>query len=222
MARGMTGRSFDELARELASGTLSRGKALRLMGAALVGGALASLPGAAWANDRCSQGQTRCGDRCVNLQKNENHCGSCSNRCGSNQTCCNGRCVNLQRNERHCGSCSIRCSEGSECVEGVCQGGGCPPVACEGGTVNPTMCECECPTNTALHQLSGKCVSTICPPDLVQFCANAPDELPEPSRLCCPSYDASGNSNGASCCFESWTCNVNHDQTNVSPCTPPT
>ena len=41
--------SFDELARGLASGTLSRGKALRLMGAALVGGALASTPGIAWA-----------------------------------------------------------------------------------------------------------------------------------------------------------------------------
>jgi hypothetical protein len=40
--------SFDELTRGLASGTLSRGKALRLMGAALVGGALASIPGTAW------------------------------------------------------------------------------------------------------------------------------------------------------------------------------
>jgi hypothetical protein len=42
-------RSFDELASGLASGTLSRGKALRLMGAALVGGVLASIPGMAGA-----------------------------------------------------------------------------------------------------------------------------------------------------------------------------
>src|SRR5215217_8352244 len=34
---------FDELARGLADGSISRGKALRLMGAALVGGTLASL-----------------------------------------------------------------------------------------------------------------------------------------------------------------------------------
>src|SRR5215212_10933026 len=34
---------FDELARGLADGTLTRGKALRLLGAALVGGTLASL-----------------------------------------------------------------------------------------------------------------------------------------------------------------------------------
>ena len=38
-------RSFDELAIGLSSGSLSRGKALRLMGAALIGGTLASIPG---------------------------------------------------------------------------------------------------------------------------------------------------------------------------------
>jgi hypothetical protein len=37
--------SFDELARGLASGSVSRRKALGLMGAALVGGVLASIPG---------------------------------------------------------------------------------------------------------------------------------------------------------------------------------
>jgi hypothetical protein len=52
MGEEMRERSFDELAKGLASGTLSRGKALRLMGAALVGGALASLPGAGWASHK--------------------------------------------------------------------------------------------------------------------------------------------------------------------------
>jgi hypothetical protein len=37
--------SFDELAKGLASGTVSRGKALRLVGGALLGTALASVPG---------------------------------------------------------------------------------------------------------------------------------------------------------------------------------
>src|SRR5215217_8274600 len=87
--------SLDELAKGLANGTLSRGKALRLVGGALLGAALGSIPGVAWADDRCSEGQTRCGDRCVNLLTNERHCGSCSNRC----------------------------AEGEECVSGVCQGG---------------------------------------------------------------------------------------------------
>jgi hypothetical protein len=52
--------SFDELTRGLASGTLSRGKALRLMGAALVGGTLASIPGIAWGAKRtCKSKQCR-------------------------------------------------------------------------------------------------------------------------------------------------------------------
>jgi hypothetical protein len=41
--------SFDELARGLASGSVSRRKALRLMGAALLGSTLASIPGVALA-----------------------------------------------------------------------------------------------------------------------------------------------------------------------------
>src|SRR5215217_9309675 len=116
--------SLDELAKGLANGTLSRGKAIRLVGGAGLGSALASVPGVAWADDdRCPEGQTRCGERCVNLQTNGRHCGSCRNRCGSNQTCCKGRCVNLKRNERHCGRCFNRCPEGQECVGGMCQGG---------------------------------------------------------------------------------------------------
>ena len=44
--------SFDDLAKGLASGTLSRGKALRLLSGALVGATLASVPGVAWARGR--------------------------------------------------------------------------------------------------------------------------------------------------------------------------
>lgn len=47
--------SFDELAKGLASGTVSRGKALRMVGGALLGAALASVPGVALADDDCSQ-----------------------------------------------------------------------------------------------------------------------------------------------------------------------
>jgi hypothetical protein len=123
--------SLDELAKGLASGTVSRGKALRWMGGALVGAALASIPGVAWADGgRCPTGRTRCNDNCVNLQTSERHCGSCGNRCRSTQTCCKGNCVNTQANERHCGGCFNRCDEGEECVNGVCEGGG----GCLGGT----------------------------------------------------------------------------------------
>jgi hypothetical protein len=64
-----TNRYFDELASGLASGSISRGKALKLMGAALLGGTLASIPGLACAkphkpdgakckrNKQCASGQ---------------------------------------------------------------------------------------------------------------------------------------------------------------------
>jgi hypothetical protein len=94
MVRETTESSLDELAKGLASGTVSRGKALRLMGAALVGGALASIPRMAWADDdRCSEGQTRCGERCVNLKTNERNCGSCFHRCEEGEECVDGGCV---------------------------------------------------------------------------------------------------------------------------------
>jgi hypothetical protein len=59
--------SLDELAVGLASGTLSRGKALKLMGAALVGGALASFPGAAWAAKGGGGGKSACAKYCQSL-----------------------------------------------------------------------------------------------------------------------------------------------------------
>ena len=159
--------SLDELAKGLATGTISRGKAIRWMGGALVGAALASVPGVAWANDRCSEGQTRCGERCVTLQTNERHCGSCRNRCASTQTCCGGRYVNLKRSERHCGSCSNSCAEGEECVEGKCRGGCVSDGgACSGGTdccAEGQQCVsgvCQCPSGTTL--CGGSCVPN-CP-----------------------------------------------------------
>jgi hypothetical protein len=171
--------SIDDLAKGLANGTVSRRKALRWMGGALVGAALASVPGVAWADDdddRCRSTQTRCKDRCVNLKTNERHCGSCFNRCWSTQTCCGGRCVNLQRNERHCGSCFKRCAEGQECVSGVCQSGGCPsgttlcggncvPTDCpsSGQTLNPSTCKCECPAGQTC--CNGACRPLFCRPD---------------------------------------------------------
>src|SRR5215216_7000955 len=61
---------FDDLARGLADGSLTRGKALRLMGAALLGGTLASLgireaagapPGCKRAGKHCTRTDQCCG-----------------------------------------------------------------------------------------------------------------------------------------------------------------
>ena len=151
------------------------------MGGLLVGSVLGSIPGVAWADDPCPQGQTRCGERCVNnLRTNESHCGSCFNRCGSNHTCCKGRCVNLQRNERHCGCCFHRCAEGQKCVSGVCQGP-CQPVS--GFCTNNNQC---CSGNC---DISGFCLPPTGTNRVDCFCSNGTQDS-RCTSLSCSSSDA--------------------------------
>ena len=64
---------FDELARGLAEGSISRGKALRLMGGALVGGVLASIPGMAGAAPKCPG----CPATCNCVRDSVNHVRAC-------------------------------------------------------------------------------------------------------------------------------------------------
>jgi hypothetical protein len=58
-ARGADNPSLDELAKGLASGTISRSRALKLLGGALLGSVIASIPGVAWAanggNSACAK-----------------------------------------------------------------------------------------------------------------------------------------------------------------------
>ena len=83
MASQTTESSFDELASGLASGTLSRGKALKLMGAALLGGTLASL------------GIGEAGADPLGCKRN-------GKNCKRNTQCCSGNCV-----DGVCGSCPM-------------------------------------------------------------------------------------------------------------------
>jgi hypothetical protein len=77
MATETTESSFDELTRGLASGTLSRGRALKLIGAALVGGTLASLGIREASADKCKRNGKKC--------KKNSQC--CSGICSTNGTC---------------------------------------------------------------------------------------------------------------------------------------
>jgi hypothetical protein len=124
--------SLDDVARGLADGTLSRGRALRLMGAALLGGALASMPAIAWTKPKppgtCKKDKQCpspedlcCNGACTNVVFDPNNCGACGNRCGAGEDCCGQRCVPLNTNE-NCGSCGNAClPETEECVGGFCR-----------------------------------------------------------------------------------------------------
>ena len=125
-------RSFDELARGLASGEVSRGKALRLMGAALVGGVLASVPGVALAapgpkkcgGQICPSGQVclkgggkpRCGCRPGNLVTpvggGEPFC-ACFQSCAASCADCTGGTICATGEQEFCGS-RLTCTEPCE------------------------------------------------------------------------------------------------------------
>jgi hypothetical protein len=138
---------FDDLARGLADGTLTRGKALRLMGAALVGGSLGSLgigeasaaPGGCKRNGKACKKDTQCcsgncvGGVCSSCPSGTTTCGT--ECCAGGQECVGGVCQSGQP------ICTPSCPEGEVCTEGVpgtfpfCQPICNPPC--------PEGCECE-------------------------------------------------------------------------------
>ena len=126
--------SLDELAKGLATGTLSRAEAIRWMGGAVLGAALASFPGVAWANDcrslgrECRRDSQCCSKNCIR-RGDDKVCG-----CPEGKRRCNDRCVNLKTNENHCGECFHRCAEDQECVKGICEGG------CDGEICGASCC----------------------------------------------------------------------------------
>jgi len=161
--------SLDELARGLASGNLSRAKALKLMGATLVGGALASIPGIAMAKPKPA------GRKC-----NHDH------QCESGQ-CVSGEC------QPSCIPNGDPCTEATapQCCSGNCSNGFCCPTGYVG--LSNGTCAKTCTTNDdcpgcsfcggdigvcAGSSTSQSCTSDIdCPSG--QFCAGGP-----PNRFC--------------------------------------
>jgi hypothetical protein len=125
--------SFDELAKALAAADVSRRRALRLVGQALLGGVLASIPGVAWAHHepqhpippgqvrRCQEGEVKCRGTC----------------CGPEDLCCNGVCTNVSFNRDNCGACGNVCQEGEDC----CGAQGCVPL---NTAQNCGCCGCGC------------------------------------------------------------------------------
>jgi hypothetical protein len=130
-----TNRSFDELASGLASGSISRGRALRLMGAALLGGALSFTPKVAEAaitRHQCDRaGECRNGSCCGRTDTTR---GTCCGGGGTGVSCfpaaaaCGTRvqtlCATTTEGETTClAACflNVPCNSTADCVSGsVC------------------------------------------------------------------------------------------------------
>ena len=88
-------RSFDALARGLANGSISRRRALQMLGGALLGGAVASIPGVGWLAGDSGEAQAAPGG---------STCGNNGQSCTA-QKCCRGYTCLIDMTsgtEKHC------------------------------------------------------------------------------------------------------------------------
>ena len=102
----------------------------------------------------CTDGTTKCGDRCIDLGADDPmHCGGCNTVCRDDQTCtagacvcdgsngasteCDGACVDTQTDTANCGACGTTCLADQSCTAGACQ---CPAgeVPCGAACVDLT------------------------------------------------------------------------------------
>jgi hypothetical protein len=157
-------RSFDELTRGLASGSVTRGKALRLMGAAVVGGALASLGidgEAAAAPGGC--------------KRNGKHC-------TRNDQCCSGNCDDSNTCAAACVANGGTCSTSTDCCSGNCSNGFC----CAPGRVGLSNGTCAKPCSSfAECDALGTCSEPTCSGDVL-LCRETSGS---PSSLCATHSD---------------------------------
>jgi hypothetical protein len=152
-------RSFDELARGLASGEVSRGKALRLMGAALVGGTLASLGIGEAAADLCKRNGKAC--------KKNSQC--CSGICDeATDTCAPPECQDASD-----------CDDGDPCTDDLCINGMCvnTPKTCDDG--DPCTDDL-CIDGFCVHRQkncddNNECTADVC---IDGMCVHFPNEEP--------------------------------------------
>ena len=77
-----------------------------------------------YTSGNCPEDWLLCGDRCVDLQADGQHCGRCGTVCYPDEICCGGTCVR-KSGEGNCGSCGNVCPAGSPCMDGGCNPAGC-------------------------------------------------------------------------------------------------
>jgi hypothetical protein len=185
---------FDDLARGLADGSLSRGKALRLMGAALVGGTLGSLGIGEAAGDPpgCKRNGKHCTrpDQCCSLNCSSGSCQTQTTTTTTSSTTSSTTSTSTSTTSTSTSTTSTSttpmclqnggdCSGDTDCCSGNCVNGTC--AACPAGT---TPCDTQC------CQTGATCVNGTC-------CPNARVCTIGTSVTCCPEGQECGD--GACC-----------------------
>jgi hypothetical protein len=153
--------SFDELAKGLAVGTITRGQVLKMAGSAILSAMLNSLffPSQALAQKECDPDEVLCGSKCCDP---EDCCGStccgparkcCSSTCcGPTQECCYGTCCEhgkvCDATSGLCVCSPQRITCGSDCCDpvletcgqdGLCHNPFCESCQAEGGQCSQSV-----------------------------------------------------------------------------------
>ena len=199
MTEGTKGRSFDALAKGLASGDVSRGKALKLMGAALFGGAFASIPGAALAQSSGGGGRPT-GSRGCPIPGQIRVKGQCV--CPSGTTLCGNECVdnNVCPGEYILtNGCSCECPSGTRDCRGDFS---CVSDQCAYNEVfNGNTCQCEALTSPSLLRCfcqDGTQIDTCTPVNC--------DSGPAQDVVCGPLCESHGGEAATACFFDDPSC----------------
>lgn len=132
-----------------------------------------------------------CGEECVDLQTDREHCGDCDEVCAASERCqagtceldpcdpgmveCDGACVDPSADAAHCGSCGIACDAGESCFEGACG-----PTSCPSGT---SRCGAACVDLTSDAAACGDCSTSCLATEECRDGACA-DTCPAPSMRC--------------------------------------
>ena len=179
---------FDELARGLADGTLTRGKALRLMGAAVVGGTLGSLgigeagadpPGCKRIGKHCTRDTQCCGSLVCpsGTCQAQTTTTTTSTTSTSTSTTSTSTTTMCQPNGSGCSTggtpcCSVTCnSNGFCCPDGrVGVSNGTCALPCPSVGECPGFPFCSCLNSTEGGFCAGSQSGNFCDPDLPGFC----------------------------------------------------
>src|SRR5215213_6463002 len=156
---------FDELARGLADGSLTRGKALRLMGAALVGGTLGSLgireasadrPGCKRAGKNCTRTDQCCGSLvCLS--------GTCQTQTTTPTPTTSTTTSTTSTTTPMCLPVDAPCTANDECCSELCVEGRFGERVC---APEPLICEPPCPASCSCGIAADGTTTCIgCPPD---------------------------------------------------------
>ena len=143
-------------------------------------------------NPGCASAETCCGgNRCANLDNDENNCGKCGKKCATGANCnsgacecemagfgeCNGVCVALNTMS-NCGTCGTVCETGTNCRDP----NGSRPLGCYCPNVNYVPCNGACvEIGTTTH--CGSCGDSCNAPETV--CTNQECACPNAGQTAC-------------------------------------